>query len=133
MYACNSSLPKFLWGEALKTSTYILNQVYSKPVPKSPYELWSQKKSSLHHFHVLGYKVEVRLYNPQSKKLDLKTISGYFFSYYVRLSQIKLSILRKILVQAKGQGKLCSKNTQFSFLYLLLSLRSLALLLTNIQ
>ena len=66
----NSSLLKFLWGEALKTVPYILNQVPSKSLPTTPYELWSQKKPSLHHFHVWGYKVEVRPYNPQSKKLD---------------------------------------------------------------
>ena len=72
----SSSLPEFLWGEALKTPAYILNQVPSKSVSKIPYELWSQKKPSLRHFHVLGCKVEVRSYNPQSKKLDYKTISG---------------------------------------------------------
>ncbi|WKA12495.1 hypothetical protein VitviT2T_029871 [Vitis vinifera] len=71
----NSSLPKFLWGEALKTTTYILNQVPSKSVPKTPYELWSGKKSSFHNFHVWGCKAEVRPYNPQSKKLHPKTIS----------------------------------------------------------
>ena len=42
-----------------------------------------QKKPNLRHFHVWGCKVEVRLYNPQSKKLDPKTISGYFIGYYV--------------------------------------------------
>ena len=35
----SSSLPEFLWGEALKTATYILNQVPSKSVSKTPYEL----------------------------------------------------------------------------------------------
>ena len=50
----NSSLPEFLLGEALKTSAYILNKVPSKSVPKTTYELWSHKKSSLRHFHVLG-------------------------------------------------------------------------------
>ena len=79
----NSSLPKFLWGEALKIAAYILNQVLSKSVPKIPYELWSQKKPSLCHFHVWGYKVEVRTYNLQSKKLDPKTISWYFIDYCV--------------------------------------------------
>ena len=48
----NSSLPEFLWGEALKTTAYILNQVSSKSIPKTPYEIWSQKKPSLRHFHV---------------------------------------------------------------------------------
>ena len=56
----NSSLPEFLWGEALRTAAYILNQVPSKSVPKTPYELWSGKKPILHHFHVWEYKVEVR-------------------------------------------------------------------------
>ena len=37
----NSSLLEFLWGEALKTVAYIVNQVPSKYVPKTPYELWS--------------------------------------------------------------------------------------------
>ena len=37
----SSSLPEFLWGEALKTATYILNQMPSKSIPKTPYELWS--------------------------------------------------------------------------------------------
>ena len=37
----SSSLPKFLWGEALKIATHILNQVPSKSVPKTPYEIWS--------------------------------------------------------------------------------------------
>ena len=79
----SSSLPEFLWGEALKTTTFILNQVPSKSVSKTPYELWSHKKPSLRHFHVWGCKVEVRPCNPQTKKLDPKTISGYFIGYCV--------------------------------------------------
>ena len=39
-----------------------------------------QTRPSFHHFHVWGCKVEVRPYNPQSKKLDPKTISGYFIA-----------------------------------------------------
>ena len=43
----NSSLPEFLWGKALKTTTYVLIKVPSKSIPKTLYELWSQKKPSL--------------------------------------------------------------------------------------
>ena len=75
--------PSSCGGEALKTTTYILNQVPSKSVPKTLYDLWSQNKPSLYHFHAWGYKVEVRPYTLQSKKLDSKTISGYFIGYYV--------------------------------------------------
>ena len=81
----SSLLPQLLWVEALETATYILNQVPSKSVSKTPYELWSQKKPSLRYFHVWGCKVEVRQYNPKSKKIDPKTISEYFIGYCVGL------------------------------------------------
>ncbi|KAH9737203.1 Integrase catalytic domain-containing protein [Citrus sinensis] len=79
----NSTLPDFLWGEALRTAAYILNQVPSKSVPKTPYELWSGKRPSLRHFHVWGCRAEVRPYNPQLRKLDPKTISGHFIGYCI--------------------------------------------------
>ncbi|KAH9678145.1 Integrase catalytic domain-containing protein [Citrus sinensis] len=79
----NSTLPDFLWGEALKTAAYILNQVPSKSAPKTPHELWLGKRPNLRHFHVWGCRVEVRPYNPQSRKLDPKTISGHFIGYCI--------------------------------------------------
>ncbi|RVW93405.1 Retrovirus-related Pol polyprotein from transposon TNT 1-94 [Vitis vinifera] len=48
-----SSVPISLWGEALKTAMYILNRV----------------------------PTEARIYNPHEKKLDSRTISGYFIGY----------------------------------------------------
>ena len=79
----NSSLPDYLWGEALRMMTYILNQVPTKYVPKTPFDLWSRRKPNLHHFRVWHCKAEVQVYNPQIKKLDPKTISGYFVSYCI--------------------------------------------------
>jgi hypothetical protein len=35
----DTTLSEFLWGEALKTTMYILNRVPSKSVPKTPFEL----------------------------------------------------------------------------------------------
>ena len=43
-----------------------LTPVPSKFVPKTLYKLGQQKKPSLHHFHVWGFKVEVRSYNPHN-------------------------------------------------------------------
>ncbi|KAH9669477.1 Integrase catalytic domain-containing protein [Citrus sinensis] len=79
----NSTLPDFLWGEALRIAAYILNQVPSKSMPKTLYELWSGKRPSLRHFHVWGCRAKVRPYNPQSRKLDPKTISGFFIGYCI--------------------------------------------------
>ncbi|WKA02171.1 hypothetical protein VitviT2T_020389 [Vitis vinifera] len=77
----SSKLPKFLWTEALKTAVYILNRVPTKVVPKTPFELLKGWKPSLRHMRVWGCSSEVRIYNPQEKKLDPRTISGYFIGY----------------------------------------------------
>ncbi|XP_075080360.1 uncharacterized protein LOC107807206 [Nicotiana tabacum] len=77
----NSSLPKSLWTYALKTAIYLLNRVPSKAVPKTPFELWTGRKPSLKHLYVRGCPTEARVYNPQEKKLDSQTVSGYFIGY----------------------------------------------------
>ena len=76
--------------------------------------------------------MEVRPYNPQSKKHDPETISGYFISYcegsrgsrfYCPSHTTKVIELDRAIyfeggigTQDKGQEKLYSKNTQFLFL-----------------
>jgi hypothetical protein len=72
------SLPLNLWGEGLKTTTYFLNRVPTKASNKTPYELWTGRKSSLQYFKIWGCLAEPRPYRPQEKKLDEKTISYYF-------------------------------------------------------
>ncbi|KAL6335313.1 hypothetical protein AAG906_029555 [Vitis piasezkii] len=54
-------------------------------VPKIPYELWSRKKPSLHHFHVWGSKAKVRSYNPHQRHLILKLL--VVFSLVIALDQ----------------------------------------------
>ncbi|RVW82846.1 Retrovirus-related Pol polyprotein from transposon TNT 1-94 [Vitis vinifera] len=80
----NSKLPESLWIEALKTIVYILNRVPTKVVPKTPFELWKGWKPSLRHICVWGCPSEVRVYNPQEKKLNPRTISAYFIGYAER-------------------------------------------------
>ncbi|GKB73974.1 putative RNA-directed DNA polymerase [Tanacetum coccineum] len=78
---CNSILPEFLWTEALKTATHILNRVPSKSVPKMPFELWTGRAPSLRYFKIWGCPAEAKIFNPQTKKLDSRTISCYFIGY----------------------------------------------------
>ena len=80
----SSNLPKFLWTEALKIAVYILNRIPTKAVPKTPFELFKGWKPSLQHVRVWGCPCEIRIYNPQEKKLDPRTISGYFIGYAER-------------------------------------------------
>ena len=77
------TLVEFLCGDTLKTTAYVLNQVPSKFVPKTSYELMYGKKPNLKHFHVWGCRAKIRPYNPHTKKLDFTTISGYFIGYCI--------------------------------------------------
>jgi hypothetical protein len=76
-----SDLPVKLWMEALKTVVHILNRVPSKSVLKTPYELWTRRKSSLRHLRVWGCRAEAKVFNPNIRKLDPKTISCHFIGY----------------------------------------------------
>jgi transposase InsO family protein len=78
---CTSGLPKFLWGEALKTANYLTNRIPSKAVTKIPFETWKNRKPSIQHLHVWGCRAEARPYNPKESKLDSKTVSGFFIGY----------------------------------------------------
>ena len=49
--------------EALKTAIHILNRVPSKSVPKTPYELWTGRKSTLNYLHVWGCPAEAKVFN----------------------------------------------------------------------
>ena len=75
------TLLESLWGEAVKTTVYILNRVPSKAIAKTPYELWTSKKPSIRHLHVWGCLVEARPYKPNEKKLDSRTVSCFFVGY----------------------------------------------------
>ena len=81
---CNTKLPQYLWSKYLKTTVYILNRVPTKDVSKTPFELFKGWKPSLRHIRVWGCPYEVRIYNPQEKKLDPRTINGYFIGYVER-------------------------------------------------
>ena len=88
----HSTLPESLWGEALKTAAYILNQVSTKAAAKTPYELWTGRKPSLNHLHIWGCPAKVRPYRPHEMKLDSKTVSSYFVGYAERSRDLSFMI-----------------------------------------
>jgi len=69
----NSNLPEYLWGDAIKMITYILNRIPSKLVPKTHFELWTGRKPSLNHFRVWDCPAEVKMYDPSQKKTESRT------------------------------------------------------------
>nr|ABW74556.1 copia-like pol polyprotein [Boechera divaricarpa] len=68
-------------GVAERRNRTLMDMVPSKAVPKTPFELWTGRKPSLKHLRVWGCPAEVKLYNPHEKKLDSRTVSGFFIGY----------------------------------------------------
>ncbi|GKE36740.1 putative RNA-directed DNA polymerase [Tanacetum coccineum] len=77
----NLNISEFLWTGTLKMIVHILNRVPSISVPKTPYEIWTGRKPNLRYLRVWGCQAEAKLYNPQSRKLDLKTIGCFFIGH----------------------------------------------------
>lgn len=77
----NSKLLTSFWTKALKMTVYIVNQIATKVVSKTPFKMLKSWKLSLQHMHIWECPSEVRIYNPQEIKMDPKTINGYFIGY----------------------------------------------------
>jgi hypothetical protein len=75
------TLPIGLWMEALKTDIHILNRVPSKSVSKMMYALWTGHKPSLNYLCVWGCPAEAKILNPNTSKLEPKTVSCHFIGY----------------------------------------------------
>lgn len=49
------NLPISFWGDVLLTVAYILNQMPSKSVSSTPYELWTCRKTNLSHLRCAAF------------------------------------------------------------------------------
>jgi hypothetical protein len=75
------TLPISLWMKALKTAIHIINRVPGKSVPKTPYEMWTDRKPTLNYLHVWGCPTEAKLFNSSIGKLNPRTVSCHFIAY----------------------------------------------------
>jgi hypothetical protein len=55
----------------------------SKSVPKTPYELWIDRKTNINYLHIFGCPAKTKIFNPQLGKLDPKTISCHFINILI--------------------------------------------------
>ncbi|TYK15887.1 gag/pol protein [Cucumis melo var. makuwa] len=74
-----AQFPDSFWGYALETAIYILNNVPSKTVSETPYELWKGRKGSLRYFRIWGCPAHVLVQNP--KKLEHHSKLCLFVGY----------------------------------------------------
>lgn len=65
------NMPNFLWGEAVRHSTYLLNRLPTRAVSGvTPYEAWSKEKPSVEHIRVFGCLAHMKEPTVNLKKLD---------------------------------------------------------------
>ena len=74
-----STLPTSFWGYALLTACYLLNNVPSKLVPKTPHELWTSKRITLNHICICGCPTHVL--DKELTKLDSHSEVCMFVGY----------------------------------------------------
>ena len=74
-----SSLPLSFSGYALQTAVHILNVIPSKSIPKTPLELWNERKLSLPHFRIWGCPAHV--FKGKTEKLEPRTEVCLFVGY----------------------------------------------------
>ena len=74
-----TDLPFTFWGYALETTAFTLNRVPSKAVEKTPYEMWTGKRSSLSFLKIWGCDAYVKC--QVSNKLEPKSDKCLFVGY----------------------------------------------------
>ncbi|KAG7594882.1 Ribonuclease H-like superfamily [Arabidopsis thaliana x Arabidopsis arenosa] len=65
------NMPNYLWGEAVRHSTYLINRVGTRAlVDQTPYEAFKKKKPSVEHLRVFGCVGYAKIDGPHLRKLD---------------------------------------------------------------
>ena len=113
-----ANLPLSFWGYALQIACYLLNNVPSKSVVSTPYEMWNGRKPSISHLRVWGCPAYVKCLDADKlgPKFDRclfvgypKETKGYFF--YLENEQKVFVALRAIFLEKEflGEGTIASK------------------------
>ena len=74
-----SSLPLSFWGYALQTAVYILNEVPSKSIQKTPLELWNRRKPNLRYIRI--WECPAHVLKGKTEKLEPRTEVCLFVGY----------------------------------------------------
>lgn len=66
----DSGMEKEMWGEAIQTSTYLINRSPSETVEKTPAEVWNGKKPDLSKVRLFGSVAYAKITKPIKKLED---------------------------------------------------------------
>ena len=64
-------MPNYLWGEAIRHSTYLLNIIATRALKdRTSYELFHEKKPNINHLRIFGCIGYTKIEKTQLRKLD---------------------------------------------------------------
>jgi hypothetical protein len=76
------NVPKYLWGQAVLTATYLINRMHSRVLDwKSPIEMLKDKNGDVLPLKTFGYVCFVQDNGPNVGKLDPKAVKCVFVGY----------------------------------------------------
>ena len=110
----NKKLIKSFWGEAVNIACHTLNRVYFRPdSKKTPYELWSGKKSIVKYFRIFGSDCYILRDRENLEKFDAKIDRGFFLGYSSTSRAYRVYNLRtKIVMESSNvviNDEVCSE------------------------
>ena len=92
-------LPKSFWGEAVATTTYLLNRYPTmRLLQKVPEEYWTRRKPILSHLRIFGSLCYKHIADVRRKKLQDKSESMILVGYHDTDSKKRIEVSRDVLV-----------------------------------
>lgn len=91
-----SNVSKELWGEAIRTSAYLMNRSPSQAVPKTPSEMWTGRKPDLSCLQIFGSDAHSKVLG-KTKKLDPRSKKLTFVGYSLNGYRLWNSESRKLI------------------------------------
>lgn len=76
----DSGIEKTFWGEAIRVAAYLLNRCPSETVPKTPYEIWTNRKPNFKRLQIFGSEAYAKVLGPL-KKLEERSKKYIFIGY----------------------------------------------------
>ncbi|KRX59296.1 Retrovirus-related Pol polyprotein from transposon TNT 1-94 [Trichinella sp. T9] len=76
-----AKLPERFWGEAVCTAAYLQNQLPSRSISKTPFELWTGIKPNVEHIRIFGSKAYSYIPKQKRRKWDNKAREGVIVGY----------------------------------------------------
>lgn len=77
----DAKLPNYLWGEALMTANYLQNRLVSRCIPKTPFEMWENRKPDVSNLKIFGSTAYTLIPKEKLKKLDSRSQKLTFVGY----------------------------------------------------